>query len=204
VSGRPPSPTPGRSVPWPAADPTWAGGGHKQDGASNLWSSRDLITGRRSDNAQRCPDPEARPGGVSAARPLSWANLVGKDEIEPPTLRFSAASPSSGSVRDRPPAPHPTCSVGMQADLSSGMIRIRPARCGQVGHNAGTIATAGPGDGSPDEVAGLPEHSSDMTKRLCHGAGSSSGSCWTLMRGIVCGAPGSPAQRRRQGQGGRP
>jgi hypothetical protein len=30
-----------------------------------------------------------------------------------------------------------------KADLSSGMIRIRPARCGQVGHNAGTIATAG-------------------------------------------------------------
>jgi hypothetical protein len=30
-------------------------------------------------------------GGVSACGPLAWANLVGRDGIEPPTLRFSAA-----------------------------------------------------------------------------------------------------------------
>jgi hypothetical protein len=32
-------------------------------------------------------------GGVSPARPFTWANLVGRDGIEPPTLRFSVVGP---------------------------------------------------------------------------------------------------------------
>jgi hypothetical protein len=35
--------------------------------------------------------PGSPSGGVSACRPLSWADLVGRDGIEPPTLRFSVA-----------------------------------------------------------------------------------------------------------------
>jgi hypothetical protein len=107
--------------------------------------------------------------------------------------------------------PWPTTSADRLLDLLDDLVDLAEdwavavdSMVDHAGHNAGTIATAGPGEGSPDEVAGLPEHPSDMTKRLCHGAGSSSGSCSTLMRGIACGAPGSLAQRRRQEQGGRP
>jgi hypothetical protein len=57
---------------------------------------------------QRCPNPEARPVGVSAARPLSWANLVGRDGIEPPTLRFQPGWPYPGpSGMIRPSRVHP-------------------------------------------------------------------------------------------------
>ena len=48
----------------------------------------------------------AADGGVMAASPsglagssLSWAGVVGRDGIEPPTLRFSAGCDSSGTVR---------------------------------------------------------------------------------------------------------
>jgi hypothetical protein len=34
---------------------------------------------------------EARLVGSQATRPPTWANMVGRDGIEPPTLRFSAA-----------------------------------------------------------------------------------------------------------------
>jgi hypothetical protein len=153
--------------------------------------------GGRRGRCPRIPPSRSLGEGSRPDRLLSWPD--GWAGTGSNHLAVSAVWPSSGSVRDRPPAPHPPCSVGCRRTCH----RDDPDPSGSVrtsGHNAGTIATAGSGEGSPDEVAGLPEHSSDTTTRLRHGAGSSSGSCWTLMRGIVCGAPGSPAQRRRQGK----
>jgi hypothetical protein len=41
---------------------------------------------------RRCLNLEARPaGGASERGRLIWANVVGRDGIEPPTLRFSVA-----------------------------------------------------------------------------------------------------------------
>jgi hypothetical protein len=43
---------------------------------------------------RRCLNLEARPaGGASERGRLIWANVVGRDGIEPPTLRFSVACP---------------------------------------------------------------------------------------------------------------
>jgi hypothetical protein len=43
------------------------------------------------DSAGTSPEPASSGGEVSACGPLSWTFLVGRDGIEPPTLRFSAA-----------------------------------------------------------------------------------------------------------------
>jgi hypothetical protein len=58
-----------------------------------------LQPGRRPQRLDvASPGPSS--GGIWAPSPLSWANLVGRDGIEPPTLRFSAGCKSFGSVRD--------------------------------------------------------------------------------------------------------
>ena len=50
------------------------------------------VTGDCGDHGGRMAESEAASGGgVPASSPLAWANLVGRDGIEPPTLRFSAA-----------------------------------------------------------------------------------------------------------------
>jgi hypothetical protein len=50
-------------------------------------------------------------GGEVRVQGLTWANLVGRDGIEPPTLRFSAGCGSSGSVRHGSAESHPPWSV---------------------------------------------------------------------------------------------
>ena len=48
------------------------------------------VTGRCS--AGRMPESvDVRGGGIRASSSLAWADVVGRDGIEPPTLRFSAA-----------------------------------------------------------------------------------------------------------------
>ena len=43
-------------------------------------------------HASKMPESEGSSSrGVPAARSLTWADVVGRDGIEPPTLRFSAA-----------------------------------------------------------------------------------------------------------------
>jgi len=49
-----------------------------------------VVAGLRSDASTMPQSGGASSGGVSAAKPLSWENVVGRDGIEPPTLRFSA------------------------------------------------------------------------------------------------------------------
>jgi hypothetical protein len=45
----------------------------------------------RGDGGTMAESGEAAGQGSPASSPLTWANAVGRDGIEPPTLRFSAA-----------------------------------------------------------------------------------------------------------------
>ena len=63
---------------------------------------RPVVGVLRSDASTKPQSGGSSSGGVLAARPLSSANLVGRDGIEPPTLRFSVVGPGvqqgAGSV----------------------------------------------------------------------------------------------------------
>jgi hypothetical protein len=73
---------------------------------------------------------------------LTWADVVGRDGIEPPTLRFSAECGTCGSVRRGSPESHSLWSAGAQEDWSFGVVQARAARCRSVGQNIGRIAPA--------------------------------------------------------------
>jgi hypothetical protein len=100
------------------------------------------------------PCPPCPPGGRAvvlggrekpASGLLTWPDVVGRDGIEPPTLRFSAGCDSFGSVRDGAPESHSPWSAGWGWTRSSQAIRRRPPWCGLVGQNAGRSVQLGEG-----------------------------------------------------------
>jgi hypothetical protein len=96
------------------------------------------------EQCRRAPDRRAVRHRCRGDRRAGQVDVVGRDGIEPPTLWFSAGCGSFGSVGFRPPKPYSPCSAGIQADSSSGVIRVRPRSCGPVGQNAGRTAKAPP------------------------------------------------------------
>ena len=78
---------------------------------------------------QRCPNPEARPGESQQRGPLSCANLVGRDGIEPPTLRFSAGL---ASFRVRPGSSTSVASALLSRHAGGLLIRVDRSPSGPV------------------------------------------------------------------------
>ena len=77
---------------------------------------------------QECLNLESSRAGSLAGSSPSWADVVGRDGIEPPTLRFSAGCGTSRSVR------HGSPEAG-DGDLGLGLVVMAPARiqCGPGG-----------------------------------------------------------------------
>ena len=108
------STTGSNSLPSPAV-PTWVsthphsgatagalGCHHRQRRPSPATDRCDTCNpGPGRGQAEACPNPSpALRGGPEARDGVSRVDVVGRDGIEPPTLRFSAGCDSFGSVRD--------------------------------------------------------------------------------------------------------
>jgi hypothetical protein len=101
---------------------------------------------QREDRAampQRCPNPGlVQRGSLSVhAAELGEPGGQRRDRTADLAVQPSETHPDpSGIIRLRRIRP---AQQGMEADLSSGLIHIRTARCGTVGQNAGRIAALG-------------------------------------------------------------